>query len=119
MPKVDLTNYLTREQAYIKHRLLEEYLPEWAYKVGNAWDELVYVDGFAGPWQTTNTEYSDTSFGIATQLLRQCQTGLLKTRDRDLRIECILIDQDKTAFAELKRFASAQSSSRFQVHALC
>jgi len=45
MPRVDLTNYIGREQAYIKHCLLEEYLPEWAYKVGRVWDELVYVDG--------------------------------------------------------------------------
>ncbi|HEX6716788.1 MAG TPA: three-Cys-motif partner protein TcmP [Pyrinomonadaceae bacterium] len=118
MPKVDLTNYTGREQAYIKHRLLEEYLPEWAYKVGTAWDELVYVDGFAGPWQTTNINYADTSFGIATQLLRQCQTGLREARSRDLRIECILIEQDKKAFAQLKSFANAQSSSGFRVHAL-
>ncbi len=32
--------------------LLEEYLPEWAYKVGSTWDSLAYVDAFAGPWQT-------------------------------------------------------------------
>src|SRR5690242_14691805 len=91
MPKVDLTNYTGREQAYIKHRLLEEYLPQWAYKVGSAWDQLVYVDGFAGPWQTKSTDYQDTSFGIATQLLRQCQTGIRQTRGRDLQIDCILI----------------------------
>ena len=118
MPKVDLTNYAGREQAYVKHCLLEEYLPEWAYKVGGAWDELVYVDGFAGPWEAKHTDYADTSFGIATQLLRQCQAGLLETRGRDLRIECILIEQDKKAFVELKKFAVAQSRSGFKVHAL-
>jgi hypothetical protein len=86
MPKVNLTNYSGREQAYIKHCLLEEYLPEWVYKVGRAWDELVYVDGFAGPWQTTHANYADTSFGIATQALRQCQTGL-RERGRNLKME--------------------------------
>ncbi len=35
MPKVDLSNYEGREQAYIKHCLLETYLPEWAYKGRN------------------------------------------------------------------------------------
>src|SRR3989442_13950222 len=35
MPKVDLSLYKQREQAYVKHCLLEEYLPEWAYKVGS------------------------------------------------------------------------------------
>jgi hypothetical protein len=50
MPKVELAAYEGREQAYIKHCLLEEYLPDWAYKVGSQWDSLVYVDGFAGPF---------------------------------------------------------------------
>ena len=52
MPKVDFSNYEGREQAYVKHCLLEEYLPELAYRVGRTWDSLVYVDAFAGPWQT-------------------------------------------------------------------
>lgn len=119
MARVDLTNYEGREQAFIKHCLLEEYIPEWAYKVGSAWDELVYVDGFAGPWQTTNADYADTSFGVAIQALRRCQIGLRETRNRNLQIESILIEQDKTAFSQLKRFAALQSNPGFNVHALC
>jgi three-Cys-motif partner protein len=118
MPKVDFANYVGREQAYIKHCLLEEYLPEWAYKVGSAWDGLVYVDGFAGPWQTTHDNYADTSFGVAIETLRQCQFGLRESRGRDLPMQCILIDRDKDAFAQLKKFASVRSKSGFEVHAL-
>jgi three-Cys-motif partner protein len=117
MPKVDLTNYTNREQAYIKHCLLEEYLPEWAYKVGSAWNELVYVDGFAGPWQATHADLTDTSFGVAIQALHQCQTGL-RGRGRELKIESILVDQDKNAFSQLKSFAELQSHPGFGVHAL-
>jgi hypothetical protein len=50
MPKVDLSNYEGREQAYVKHYLLEKYLSRWGYKTGSKWDPLVFVDGFAGPW---------------------------------------------------------------------
>ena len=117
MPKVDLTNYKDREQAYIKHCLLEEYLPDWAYKVGSAWNELVYVDGFAGPWQTTHADFADTSFGVAIHALDQCQAGLRK-RGRELKMESILVDQDKKAFSQLKTFAELQSRSGFGVHAL-
>jgi hypothetical protein len=46
MPKVDLANYLQREQAYIKHCLLEQYLPELIYRVGKKWDSIIYIDGF-------------------------------------------------------------------------
>src|SRR5258705_8750712 len=103
MPKVDLSNYTGREQAYVKHCVLEEYLPEWAYKVGTTWDSLVYVDGFAGPWRTKHPDYADSSFGIAVDALRRCQIGLHESRGRDLRIESILIEQDRGAFAHLEK----------------
>ena len=48
MAKADISHYQGREQAYVKHYLLEKYLPDWAYKVGTKWNALVYVDGFAG-----------------------------------------------------------------------
>ena len=117
MPKVDLTNYPNREQSYIKHCLLEEYLPEWAYKVGSSWDSLVYVDGFAGPWQTTHADYADTSFGVAIEALRQCQTGL-RAKGRNLSMESILVDEDTAAFEQLQKFAAAQNGPGFGVHAL-
>lgn len=40
MPKADLSHYQGREQAYVKHYLLEKYLPDWAYKVGTKWESL-------------------------------------------------------------------------------
>ena len=119
MSKVDFTNYQGgREQAYIKHCLLEEYLPQLTYKIGTTWDALVYIDGFAGPWKTTDPDHADASFSIAVQALRRCQTGLRESRGRDLRIECILIDVDKGAYTQLKRFAEHQNSPSFGIHPL-
>lgn len=118
MPKVDLSAYAGREQAYVKHCLLEEYLPEWAYKVGTAWDSLVYVDGFAGPWQTKHPDYADSSFGVAIDALRRCCMGLREGRGRDLRVDSILVEQDKAAFAHLERYAASKTTSTFCVHAL-
>jgi hypothetical protein len=38
MPRVNLSNYEGgREQAYVKHSLLEIYLPELAFRVGKKW----------------------------------------------------------------------------------
>jgi len=118
MPKVDFSHYQDRKQAYIKHCLLEGYLPEWAYKVGTTWDSLVYVDAFAGPWETKHPNYADSSFGIAVDALRRCQTGLHDSRRRDLHIECILVEQDNEAFTHLNKFAISESRSGFVVHAL-
>jgi three-Cys-motif partner protein len=117
MPKIDLSHYAGREQAFVKHSLLEEYLPEWAYKVGGKWDSLVYVDAFAGPWQTKHPDYADSSFGVAVDALRRCQTGL-EARGRHLHMECILGEQQVSAFDHLKVFAATKSNPDFRVHAL-
>lgn len=118
MPKIDFSNYQGREQAYVKHCLLEEYLPDWAYKVGSKWDSLAYIDAFAGPWQTNHPNYADSSFGIAVDALRRCQNGLREGRGRDLHIECVLVEQDEESFAHLENFAADQISPNFMVRAL-
>ena len=68
---LDPVNYRGREQAYTKHYFLDAYLDGLVYKVGRTYDEIVYVDGFPGPWQNQNEEFQDTSFGIALTKLRQ------------------------------------------------
>ena len=68
MPNIDLARYAGREQAYVKHCLLEKYL--LVQKVGSAWDSIVYVDGFSGPWQVNDPELADSSFGVAVETLR-------------------------------------------------
>lgn len=118
MPKVDFSNYQGREQAYVKHCLLDKYLPCWAYKVGSTWDALAYIDAFAGPWQTKHPNYADSSFGIAVGALRRCQKGLREGRRRDLHIECILVEQEEEAFAHLEKFAASETGPNFIVHAL-
>jgi three-Cys-motif partner protein len=117
VPKVDLAAYKDREQAYVKHYLLEKYLAPLAYKVGSKWDSIVYIDAFSGPWQTTRPNYTDSSFGIAIETLRDARAGLLE-RGRSLRIELILVEEDKRAFAALEEFAAKQSADGFGVHAL-
>ena len=116
MPKADLSAYTGREQAYVKHYLLEKYLAPLAYKVGSAWDSFVYVDGFSGPWKTTRPDYADSSFAVAIDVLREVRTGLQEQRGCDLPIHIILVEQDKNAFAALEKFATESSTAGFTVH---
>ncbi len=118
MPKADLAAYTGREQAYIKHYLLEKYLAPLVYKVGSKWDSIVYIDAFSGPWQTTRKDYADSSFAIAIETLREARAGLME-RGRKLRIESILVEEDKGAFAALESFAATQTTEGFGVRALC
>lgn len=98
MPKLDFSKYEgEREQAYVKHSLLEVYLPELAFRVGQKWDVLAYVDGFAGPWKTRDPDHADSSFGIAIEALRRSQAGLRERHGRELHVKCILVGKTKAA----------------------
>src|SRR2546421_5667508 len=119
MPKVDLSAYEGREQAYIKHGLLEEYLPDWGYKVGSQWDSLVYIDGFAGPWETTSPNYEDSSFGVGCSALKRVADGLRSSRGRELNVRCILVGKDNEAAAKLHTYADSVKCQGLQVESLC
>jgi three-Cys-motif partner protein len=114
MPKVDLSAYEGREQAYIKHCLLEEYLPDWAYKVGSQWDSLVYVDGFAGPWETTSPNYEDSSFGIAVDALGKVG-DVFRHRQRKLKVQCVLVEENKSAYGKLEAYAVSKKQANLDV----
>jgi three-Cys-motif partner protein len=118
MPKVDLAAYKGREQAYVKHYLLEKYLTPLVYKVGSKWDSVVYIDAFSGPWKTKTQDYADSSFAVAIDTLREARDGL-KERGRNLQMQCILVEENKQAFAALKQFAAKHTAPGFAVCALC
>jgi three-Cys-motif partner protein len=118
MPKPDFNKYPeARSAAYIKHCLLQEYLPNWAYKVGHAWDSLVYIDAFAGPWETSDPDYADSSFAVAIDSLQECQTGL-SNKGRDLTMAAILVERDRERHSQLQTFASKRSRRGFQIYPL-
>lgn len=117
MAKADISHYQGREQAYVKHYLLEKYLPDWAYKVGSKWNSLVYVDGFAGPWGTTDPNHADSSFAVAVDTLRRCRLGLLQ-RNVALSTYAILVESNKEAFVKLDSFAKAANGPDVSVTAI-
>ena len=118
MPKPDFAKYPEgKSAAYIKHCLLGEYLPSWAYKVGHAWDSLVYVDGFAGPWETNDPNYADSSFAVAIDSLQECQSGL-SNKGRQLTVAAILVERDTQRYSELKAYANTKRTPRFQIYPL-
>ncbi len=119
MPKVDFQLYEGgREQAYVKHCLLEDYLAQLTYKVGDAWDSIVYIDGFAGPWGTKDEEFADTSFGIAVRVLKNAVQGLLAKRGKIIKALCIFVEKKPDAFAKLDAFAKSISTETVQAVAL-
>jgi three-Cys-motif partner protein len=97
---VALADYAGREQSYVKHVFLENCLEALAHKIGSTYSHIVYVDGFAGPWQSANERFEDTSFGIALNSLRQAKESW-KQIGRNVRMSAHLVERDATAFARL------------------
>lgn len=96
--------YTGREQAYIKHLFLRQYLGRLVHKIGSFSDHVVYVDGFSGPWKSAAENYADTSFGIALKALTDARTSWanMHGRARGVRMSAYLVETDPGAFAHLQ-----------------
>lgn len=93
--------YEGREQTYVKHFVLKQYLERVAYNILSFQNDFVYVDGFSGPWKSEDDAYEDTSFKLAIDQLRAVRDGV-KKRGRDVKIRCMFIEKEIKPFAELQ-----------------
>lgn len=119
MPKIEFSNYEGgREQAYVKHCLLENYLGQLVYRVGQAWDAIVYIDGFAGPWGAKDRDFADASFGIAVRVLKDALAGLKEKYGKIARGLCVFVEKKPDAFARLDAFAQSVSTDAVRAVAL-
>jgi three-Cys-motif partner protein len=96
-----LSYYQGREQSYLKHLFLEAYLERLAYNIASSWPEIVFVDGFSGPWQSGDASYADTSFMIAIEKLRKVRDGVAPRKRFDFR--CFFVEENPEAYAELSK----------------
>jgi three-Cys-motif partner protein len=99
---VSLEDYTGREQSYVKHVFLESYLEVLVHKTASVYPHIVYVDGFAGPWQSANEKFEDTSFGIALNTLRRAK-GSWQDKGRDVQMSAYLVERDPAAYGILTR----------------
>jgi three-Cys-motif partner protein len=97
---VSLSDYTGREQSYVKHVFLERYLETLVHKTASIYPHIVFVDGFAGPWQSANEKFEDTSFGIALNALRRAKASW-KERSRDVRMSAFLVERNPDAYKKL------------------
>lgn len=91
--------YHGREQSQVKHRVLERYLQAFAPIIGSRYDEIVYVDCMAGPWEARDKLLADTSFHTAISVFRDC-----KQRSRCKNVRILLIENDPERFAQLEEY---------------
>lgn len=97
---LDLENYEGREQAYVKHYFLGNYLEALVHKTASSFNHIVYVDGFSGPWQSSGENYADTSFGIALGALRKAK-ATWKKLGREVMMTAHLVEKSSQAYKNL------------------
>ena len=98
--------YQGREQAWIKHLLLENYLEKLLLIVGmggrrSGEIELCYVDCFAGPWGDDTTDIESTSIAISLRTMENCRR-VLKGKGVNVKMRALYIERDDAAFQRLR-----------------
>lgn len=96
--------YTGREQTFIKHFILRNYLERFAIIVGSHWNTLTYVDCFSGPWQVKSEKFEDSSFAIALEQLRRARVIHREQTGRTLMLRCFFLEKTPNAYKRLKHF---------------
>ena len=63
--------------------------------------DITYVDGFSGSWETQTEDYSDSSFLIALNVLKDAQAQMA-ARGKRRRIRCFFSETDAAAYTQLR-----------------
>jgi len=98
----NLAHYVGREQAYVKHHFLSDYVERLVFKVASSYRNVVYVDGYSGPWKDQSDRFEDTSFGIALQALRKAKAEWKRIRGIDVTMTALLVERDRDAYHRLQ-----------------
>lgn len=94
--------YSGREQTGAKHYILKRYLQELVFKVLRTQD-IAYVDGFSGPWESKTADFSDSSFMIAINVLKDAQHKLFESTGQRKRVRCFFSEKVLDNFIKLEK----------------
>src|SRR5579885_907777 len=109
-PRVMPDEYRGREQTWIKHEVLTGYAEKWAHKLASVVrkgkiERLWFVDCFAGPWESRDELFRDTSPAIALRVLNEVKAIHEADGDR-IEFGAIFVEKNPVAFKELDRFVT-------------
>lgn len=99
-----------------KITILESYLNAWFQIFGRsrAGEDLIYVDGFAGPGKYSNFPRGSP---IAALVAAKSAVSLAGPGWKANDIHCIFVESDKKRFAHLKEYITPfQSNGRIKIH---
>jgi three-Cys-motif partner protein len=106
--------YDGREQARIKHILLEKYLEKLFFIVGNNGNkntviELNYVDCFAGPWLDESQTLDTSSIAISLSVLNKVKNTLIQA-GYSIKMRALFVEKDKRSIEKGEQYLSNRKS---------
>ncbi|MCP4083421.1 MAG: three-Cys-motif partner protein TcmP [Planctomycetaceae bacterium] len=112
----ELELYRGREQSYIKHQFLTQYLQAAAYKTLQGRSPFFnFVDAFAGPWQVSDKNFSDASFDQALRILETVRADLGRSGITGLKIRFCFCERRADAVERLRQYAASHGRFEIQV----
>lgn len=118
MDRSELEPYEGREQASVKHFLLESYLERLIMITGRAhFDRIAFVDAFAGPWKSAREDLSDTSFARAVDVMENCQREIARKFNRSVSFRGLFVERDPERYARLRKFTDSRTNDGVQLEA--
>ncbi len=108
---LSVEKYKGREQSFIKHLFLKQYLENAAYKLfqGRA-PVFNFVDAFAGPWRSSDSQsLSDTSFALALRTLEDVRRILVGLGRSNLKVRFRFCERNPDSFAKLRAYAESKT----------
>ena len=115
--KSELDRYHGREQSFIKHLFLTQYLQAAGYKTLQGRSPVFnFVDAFAGPWHVSDeANYSDASFDQALRTLESVRANLGRSGIVGLKIRFCLCEKRAEAVTELLRYTEQKRNLEIHV----
>jgi three-Cys-motif partner protein len=112
----DIELYRGREQSFIKHQFLVQYLQFAAFKTLQSVSPVFnYVDAFAGPWNINDSvDFADTSFDLAIRMLEEVRAKLGSSGIAGLKIRFCLCEKRRDSVALLRQYAAKKGA--FEIH---
>ncbi len=111
-------DYIGREQTFIKHVLLKNYLERLFMIIGQHEKRISYVDCFAGPWQEGCDDLRNTSIAISLNIMQKCQEGLLSQFGKNVQFRALYIEKNKESFDKLESFLADRKRNEVDAKAL-
>ncbi|MBV1858596.1 MAG: three-Cys-motif partner protein TcmP [Nannocystaceae bacterium] len=106
--------YEGREQSFLKHCVLKEYLLEWGIKIGSRSRDttvtLWYVDCFSGPWKSQSQTLQDTSIHIGLNALESA-AEVWQKKGTKVETRAIFVEKNAEAHAQLQDYLDQRSGS--------